>query len=156
MSDFHSTKEWIALSRFHKAFCRYYKIWYCVDCGYSGEGLDSDHVLPAKHWKMARLWLCNLQLRCGKDTKKKCNQKKGVKLYCTPRTAKLLFYYGVIMLLRLLPWLIILWIGVIDYNRGPWDTTIAYYILEPVIEYCLMAFDSLLDAVAAWLSSRQE
>lgn len=93
ISSFHQSPEWIALSKQHKAIERAYKRWRCKDCGYSGEGLDSDHVLPAKHWKMARLWLCNLELRCGKDTKNKCNQKKGVQLYYTPRTAKLLGYY---------------------------------------------------------------
>lgn len=155
MSRFHSTPEWIALSKQHKAIERAYKRWRCKDCGYTGKAMESDHELSVKNWPMAKLWLCNLSLRCGPEAKG-CNQKKGVQLYYTPRTAKLLFYYGVIMILKLLPWAIIVLALVIDQSRGPWDTTIAYQIAGPIIEYFLLGLDKTLDAVAAWLSSRSE
>lgn len=78
MTEFHGTKEWIALASFHKLTERYNKNYICVDCGTS-KHLESDHVAPVRY-KLFRLCMFNLVLRCGTEANG-CNNKKSDKLY---------------------------------------------------------------------------
>lgn len=143
MSDFHNSASWRKLSKDFKTLK-------CHDCG-STKDIQAGHILAASEYPMARLWKINLKKQC-----QPCNLKQGVHLRRDWLTIKLLFYYGVIMILKILPWAIIVLALVIDQSRGPWDTTIAYQIAGPIIEYFLMALDKTLDAVATWISSRSE
>jgi hypothetical protein len=124
LSDFHSSKEWIALSKKHKALERANGLWRCVGCGYKGE-LESDHILPVSKYPMLGLWLCNLALRCGP-----CNKKKGTKFYVSPRSLLLLgVYYSVKIPVRILLIACLLFVGHIvylDLRAGPFDTTFFY------------------------------
>jgi len=129
MIKFHQSKEWLSLSKQHKAIERAYSRWKCVDCGNKGEDLQSDHVLCVKHYPMFKLWLCNLKLRCGP-----CNIKKGTKFYVSPRSLLLVGYYYMIRFLKtlvLVVWLVfsghLLWL---DLAFHPFHSTFSYQILS--------------------------
>lgn len=85
----------MALAKRHKDIEEKAGNWRCVDCMHSGRHLQSDHVLPASKFKLSRLWLRNLELRCGP-----CNQKKGVYIILTPKTITLLILYFVVWFMR--------------------------------------------------------
>jgi hypothetical protein len=125
VSDFHNSKEWIALSKLHKAIERARGRWKCTDCSYKGDDMTSDHVLCVKYYGMFKLWLCNLALRCGP-----CNSKKGTKFYVSPRSLLLLgVYYSVKIPVRILLITCLLFVGHIvylDLRAGPFDTTFFY------------------------------
>ena len=130
MSDFHSSKEWVALSKKHKALERANGLWRCVDCGYKEE-LETDHILPVSKYPMMGLWLCNLALRCGP-----CNKKKGTKFYISPRSLLLLgVYYSVKIITRGLFLAVLLFVGRIlyyDLTAGGFDTTFFFQALTDV------------------------
>ena len=140
MSDFHSSKEWIALSKKHKALDRANGLWRCVGCGYKEE-LESDHILPVSKYPMMGLWLCNLALRCGP-----CNKKKGTKFYISPRSLLLLgVYYSVKIITRGLFLAVLLFVGRIlyyDLTAGGFDTTFFFQSLTDVYSlfYWLLEF----------------
>ena len=131
MSDFHSSKEWRALSKKHKAIERAHGRWKCSDCGYKGEVMESDHILCVKHYGALKLWRYNLALRCGDGGgAKNCNSKKGTKFYVSPRSLLLLgVYYSVTTIKRILLIACLLFVGHIvylDLRAGPFDTTFFY------------------------------
>jgi hypothetical protein len=125
LSDFHSCKEWVALSKLHKAIERARGRWKCADCSYKGDDMTSDHVLCVDRYAMFRLWLVNLKLRC-----RPCNSKKGTKFYISPRSLLLLgVYYSVKIITRSLLIACLLFVGHIvylDLRAGPFDTTFFY------------------------------
>jgi len=131
LSDFHSSKEWIALSKLHKVIERARGRWKCTDCSYKGDDMTSDHVLCVKYYGMFKLWLCNLALRCGP-----CNSKKGTKFYVSPRSLLLLgVYYSVKIITRSLCLAVVLFVGRIlyyDLTAGGFDTTFFFQALTDV------------------------
>jgi len=91
LSEFHGTKEWIALASFHKLTERYKGNYRCVDCS-TTKHLESDHVLAVSKYPRYGLRLDNLVLRCGPEAKG-CNQKKGNKFYWSIKSIKLWVRY---------------------------------------------------------------
>ena len=140
MSDFHSSKEWIALSKLHKVIERARGRWKCTDCSYKGDDMTSDHVLCVDKYAMFRLWLVNLKLRC-----RPCNSKKGTKFYVSPRSLLLLgVYYSVKMLVRILLIACLLFVGHIvylDLRAGPFDTTFFY-------QTCMAVYQLYADSIS--------
>jgi len=140
LSDFHSSKEWIALSKLHKVIERARGRWKCTDCSYKGDDMTSDHVLCVKYYGMFKLWLCNLALRCGP-----CNSKKGTKFYVSPRSLLLLgVYYSVKIPVRILLIACLLFVGHIlylDLRAGPFDTTFFY-------QTCMAAYQLYVDSIS--------
>jgi len=108
--------------------------------------MESDHELSVKHWPMAKLWLCNLTLRCGPEAKG-CNQKKGAKFYFSPKSLKLLSYYIMRTFLYCILALIILAVVVdflyIDYQRGSFDTTIMYQVWGDIVNAWAWIIDKI-------------
>ena len=131
MSDFHQSKEWIALGKLHKAIERARGRWKCIDCSYRGDDMTSDHVLCVDKYAMFRLWLVNLKLRC-----RPCNSKKGTKFYISPRSLLLLgVYYSVKIITRSLFLAVLLFVGRIlyyDLTAGGFDTTFFFQSLTDV------------------------
>jgi len=139
ISDFHQSRQWIALSKRHKALERANGLWRCVDCGYKEE-LESDHILPVSKYPMMRLWLCNLALRCGP-----CNKKKGARVKISPMSLLLLgVYYSVKIPVRILLIACLLFVGHIlylDLRAGPFDTTFFY-------QTCMAVYQLYADSIS--------
>ena len=74
----------IALSKAHKAECRKKGRWVCAHCGYTGEDMQSDHILPFKYYPELDEVKSNRQLLCAP-----CNQKKAAKILTDYPTAKI-------------------------------------------------------------------
>ena len=102
---FHNTPAWQKLAKQHKAMERANNNWKCVECGYTGDNLESGHILHVKGWKLSRLWMTNLNLQCGDDGGNGCNKKLGARIILTPKSVRLLLCYFIVFVMR---WAIVL------------------------------------------------
>ena len=135
VSDFYQSKQWRQLREW--ALSRYGAV--CMRCR-STNSIEVDHIKSRSRHHRLKLRKSNVQILC-----KPCNQSKGSIDSTDYRPIYWKVYYGVVMILKLLPWAIILWIGVIDYQRGPWDTTIMYQVLSVTWDYLGIAGHWLID-----------
>lgn len=141
---FHQTAAWQKLARQHKNIEFFNDNWKCVDCDYTGLDMESDHVLPQKKFKLSRLWMRNLVLRCGSSKKpgggNGCNIKKAAYVILSGQTITLLILYFIVWFTR--------------YATGLSVVTLAFWYREDVFLFAeAVAANPLIESLTEFLTA---